>query len=396
MNVIKAVSAALFLLALSVPAGAQSATSTDMVRFAQAILNGGELDGQRILRQETVDEMLTRNFSHDDRLMGMALGFYESDYNGFRVMGHGGDTRWFHSYLGIDHENGLAFFTSFGGPGGSTVRSSLFPAFYDHFFPRDEAPPIPPEDFSDRAGKYAGNYGFWRSNFSTIEKALGITGGVQVAPTEDNTLIVGFSGKTKQYAEVGDNLFRELNSGISMIAGISPRLIAFQENAAGEVTGFVMEGLPFMSLRKLPLHGTSNFNLSLLGFSMLVFLAVLLRRFFQRREIRHLSATDRSALAATVYASGTNLLVLVVGATVITMTQDSLFMGIPLSLKLWLVLPIIASLAGVYLLYRTLGVWLHSSLAGFWARIRYTTVALCALFMCWFYYYWNILGFQYF
>jgi hypothetical protein len=27
--------------------------------------------------------------------------------------------------------------------------------------------------------------------------------------------------------------------------------------------------------------------------------------------------------------------------------------------------------------------------------VRYTVVALCALFMCWFYWYWNILGFQY-
>ena len=49
-----------------------------MVRFAQAILNGGELDGNRILQEATVKEMLTRNFSHDDRLMGMALGFSRS------------------------------------------------------------------------------------------------------------------------------------------------------------------------------------------------------------------------------------------------------------------------------------------------------------------------------
>jgi CubicO group peptidase (beta-lactamase class C family) len=31
------------------PAGALSATSTDMVRFGQAVLNGGELEGNRIL-----------------------------------------------------------------------------------------------------------------------------------------------------------------------------------------------------------------------------------------------------------------------------------------------------------------------------------------------------------
>ena len=117
------------------PAGALSSSATDMIRFGQAILNGGELDGVRILQAETVNEMLTRNFSHDDRLMGMALGFYEVDENGSRLVGHGGDTRWFHSYLGIVKEHELTLFVSFGGPGGSAVRSSFTPAFYDEFFP---------------------------------------------------------------------------------------------------------------------------------------------------------------------------------------------------------------------------------------------------------------------
>ncbi|HET6564430.1 MAG TPA: serine hydrolase domain-containing protein, partial [Xanthomonadales bacterium] len=232
------------------PAGAQSATATDMVKFAQAILNGGELDGQRILKEETVEEMLTRNFSHDDRLVGMALGFYEGDYEGTRVVGHGGDTAYFHSFLGVDEEHQLAFFTSFAGGGGSAVRSMLFPAFYEEFFPRTESAPVPPSDFSERAGKYVGSYGFWRSNFSTIEKALGLAGGVQVAPTANNTLMVAFAGKTKEYAEVEKNLFRETSPLVGLAPGISPRLIAFQENDQGTITGFVMEGLPFMSLRK--------------------------------------------------------------------------------------------------------------------------------------------------
>jgi hypothetical protein len=57
-------------------------------------------------------------------------------------------------------------------------------------------------------------------------------------------------------------------------------------------------------------------------------------------------------------------------------------------------MPIIATLAGVYLLYQTILVWTGGRLGGLWARLRYTLVALCALFMCWFYYFWNILGFQ--
>jgi CubicO group peptidase (beta-lactamase class C family) len=377
------------------PAGAESASGTDMVRFAQAILNGGELNGRRILQPETVKEMLTRQFTHDDRLMGMCLGFYEDDYSGTRVVGHGGDTQWFHSFLGVDQEHGLAFFASFGGTGGSTVRSSVFRAFYNEYFPRQEAPPVPPEDFAQRAGKYAGTYGFWRSNFSTIEKALGLSGGVSVTPTADNTLVVGFGGKVKQYVEVDNNLFRERSSEISLVPGISPRLLAFQENDSGAITGFVMDGLPFMSLRKLPFYSTPNFNFTLLGISMLVFLGVLARRFFQRKAFGAMAPADRSALRAAVWASALNWLVLLSGAIVLSVVMDSLFKGIPPLFKVWLVTPVLATVAGLYLLFRMFGVWRRGLLPGFWARLRYTIVAFSALFMCWFYWFWNILGWQY-
>jgi CubicO group peptidase (beta-lactamase class C family) len=377
------------------PAGGLSATATDMIRFGQAILNGGVLDGARILKPETVAEMITRQFTHDDRLSGMGFGFYEDYFEGVRVVGHGGDTQWFHSFLGVDPVNQLTFFVSFGGPGGSPVRSSFTAALYKEFFPREEAPPVPPDDFAERAVKYAGTYGFWRTNFSTIEKAMGIAFGVQVAPTEDNTLIVSFSGKPKQYVEVEKNLFRERNSGISLVPGISPRLVAFQENGQGEVTGFVMEGLPFMSLRKLQAWETPNFNFALLGFAFLVFLGVLLRRFFQRSAIKAMPVSDRGAIRAAVFTSAANWLVVILGVIVISIVKDQMFTHIPLLFKLWLVVPIVAFLAGIYLLYRFVGVWRQGLLAGTWARLRYSIVTLSAVFMCWFYWFWNILGFQY-
>jgi CubicO group peptidase (beta-lactamase class C family) len=377
------------------PAGAQSATAIDMIRFGEAIRNGGELDGARILAADTVTRMLTRAFSHDDRLMGMALGFYEIEENGVRIVGHGGDTRWFHSYLGIDQANGLTFFVSFGGAGGGTVRSAFTPAFYDRYFPVEQVRPEPPAGFAERAGRYTGAYGFWRGNFSKVEKALRMADAVQVAATPADTLVVSFAGGAKQYVEVGENLFRELNPGISLIAGISPAALAFQEDANGRVTGFVMDGLPFMSLRKLPLAATPNFNLTLLGLSLLIFAAVLARRWYQRADIRARSPADRAAIGAAVYAASANLLVVASGAVVLSVVMESLFGGIPLLFKVWLVLPIVATLAGLYLLYRTVAVWRLGLLSGVWSRVRYSVVTLGALFMCWFYYYWNILGFQY-
>jgi len=378
------------------PAGAMSATATDMVRFGQALLNGGELDGVRILEPGTVEQMLAPAFSHDDRLMGMALGFYATDYNGFRVVGHGGDTRWFHSYLGIDPENELTFFVSFGAGGGSPVRSAFAPAFYNEYFPQEQERPEPPADFAERAARYAGTYGFWRTNFSTIEKAFRMTGVVQVAPTEEGTLVVALGDGAKQYVEVEENLFRQLNPNIALLGGVSPALMAFQENEQGEITGFVLDGLPFMSLRRLSLAATPSFNFTLLGLSVLVFLGVAARRWYARPVIRSWSPQDRSAYLAAFRVSAVNLLALVAGGIVLAMVGDDLFSGIPFLFKAWLVLPLLATLAGLYLLYRTVLVWSGGALAGVWARIRYTVVAACALFMCWFYFYWNILGFQYY
>ncbi len=377
------------------PAGAMSATATDMVRFGQAILNGGELDGQRILERATVEQMLARAFSHDDRLMGMALGFYAQDVNGVRLVGHGGDTQWFHSYLGIDQANQITFFVSFGGSGGSAVRSAFTPAFYDEFYPQPQERPVPPAGFAERAGRYAGNYGFWRSNFSKIEKAFGLGGGISVAPTADDTLVVAFADGAKQYVEIDDNLFRQLDPNVTLVAGISPALLAFQENDAGEITGFVLDGLPFMSLRKLPVAATPGFNFPLLGLSLLVFVAVLARRWYQRATIRNEAARSRVAVNAAAWAAGANLLVVVSGVVVLSAVSDSLIRGLPFAVKAWLVLPVLATLAGLYLAWRCVLVWRGGLLAGRWARIRYTVVALCALFMCWFYYYWNILGWQY-
>ena len=164
------------------PAGAMSTTSTDIANFSLAFLNGGSYQGKynvdgknytnRILQEATVTEMLTQNFSHDSRIPGMALGFYESVINGNRLVGHGGNTQYFHSNLAIDLENDLAIFVSFSGTAGAKVTSIIVPAFYNEFFPVDLAPLSISEDFNERANRYAGSYLFWRSNFSTIEKVF--------------------------------------------------------------------------------------------------------------------------------------------------------------------------------------------------------------------------------
>jgi len=366
------------------PAGALSSTATDMAKFAQAIMKGGQYNGARILSEDTTKQMLTRNFSHDDRMMGMALGFYETEQNGYRLIGHGGDTQFFHSELAIDVKNDIAIFSSFGGQKGAMVRDVFVQAFYDVFFPFEQEKLVRPADFAERAEKYAGTYIFWRSNFSNLEKAGQLSGGLSFVPTADNTLVLSGIG---EFVEIDTNLFQHVNGTTK---------VAFQESSAGEITGFVFDGFPFMSTYKVPtVLDAGTYHLPL-GLSLLLFLGVVLKRIYQRASYKTLVGAEKTVAMTSFIVAATNLLTAIMGGLIIAIVGKQLSLEIPMALKLWLVLPIIATVAGLYNLYSTFLVWRDGLFDSIWVRIRYSILALCGVFMCWFYYFWNILGFQYF
>ena len=383
------------LIASFGPAGGLSSTGIDMTRFGLAFLNGGEYGGGRILEADTVRTMLSTAFSHDDRMVGMALGFYETDVNGVRIVGHGGDTFHFHSDLSVDLENDISIFTSFTGDGGSAVRAAIVPAFYDYYFPRDEEPPVVPENFSDRADRYGGMYHFWRHNFSTIERVLALPPGITITPTDDNTLLLAYAGGAKHFVEVDTNLFRELNPEVALSPRFSPRLLAFQEDDDGSIKGMVIDGLPFMSMYKSPAYANTSFNAFFLALSALVFVGVILRLAYRWSAIQAMNASDRSAIFASVYVAIANLVFFIAAFLVVSSYGMELFNHLPFAFKAMVIMPILAFITGLYHVYKFVAVWKESLLGTIWARLRYGVITICAVFMCWFYWFWNILGFQY-
>lgn len=101
------------------PAGGISSTASDMGRFAQALLNGGELDGKRILKPETLNAMWTRQFAASEQLPAMDMGFYQSWRNGLHFVGHSGDLVAFHSLFAVEPTQKLAIFISYNSMGES-------------------------------------------------------------------------------------------------------------------------------------------------------------------------------------------------------------------------------------------------------------------------------------
>ncbi len=124
------------------PAGSMSSTAADMATFMLAFLDGGAVGDARILEEDTVARMLDRHFGHDPQLPGNGLGFFEMSSHGTRILGHGGNTQWFHNTLALFPEHDLGLFVSFNTTTAAPLTYGPFLAtFLDRFF---AAPPTPP------------------------------------------------------------------------------------------------------------------------------------------------------------------------------------------------------------------------------------------------------------
>ena len=118
------------------PAGGVSSTAADMGRFGQALLNGGELDGHRILKPETVAAMWTPQFRASDQLPPIGMGFYQVWRNNLRWIGHEGDLVAFHSLFMLEPSQKLLLFISYNSAGGGErTRPEIIDMFTDRYFP---------------------------------------------------------------------------------------------------------------------------------------------------------------------------------------------------------------------------------------------------------------------
>jgi len=368
------------------PAGALSSTATDMARFMIAHLRLGRYGDARILEEATARRMQSRIYTLDPRLPGMAHGFYETEINDLRVIGHGGDTFCFHSHLALLPEYDVGLYVSYVAAGGF-ARLELLEAFVERYFPVPEGPELtPPADFAERADRFAGTYRFTRHNSSTIEKLTALPGTISVVPTEDGTLMVeGLLEQPMHWVEVEPLFFRQIDGWQSL---------AFQEDENGEITHLAFGLLPFMPAYRVTWYTAPAFNYTLLGGGILLFATTLVSAFRHRKKTREAPPIERWPIRLAVAVSALTLIFITSAVVIVTAEGIEIFYGIPATLTAALVLPILTSLL-------TVGVAVFVPLAWrgrYWTtgrRVHYTLFAVMAVAYVWFYFYWNVLGFQY-
>ncbi|HET9390279.1 MAG TPA: serine hydrolase domain-containing protein, partial [Steroidobacteraceae bacterium] len=211
------------------PAGSLAASGVDMAKFMIAHLQDGEFHGQRILKAETAEQMHTTALTMVSPLNRMDLGFYEQNYNGHRVISHGGDTVWMHSYLHLFLDDHVGLFMSFNSQGrqgaAGQVRQALFDAFVDRYFPGPWVTgSVPKELAAQHARMMAGYYDDSRRPDRSFMSLIQILGAPRVVVAKDGTLtmslMIGRNGVLRHYQEVAPFVWRDTASGWRMAAKV--------------------------------------------------------------------------------------------------------------------------------------------------------------------------------
>ncbi len=373
-----------------VPSGGTVMSAMDMGRFMMAHLQDGQYGGGRILEATTAQLMHRRAFSHDSRLPGMCLGFIEQEINGHRVIGHDGDSEYFHVEMLLIPDQQVGLFVGYGGDGGKPAREGLKRTFFNRYFPAASAPlPAPPADFANTAERYAGKYRFIRMNYTDIDKVIFLAAlpPITVSVLPNHHLLV--SGGLRpdwtpaQFTPVGKHLFQEIGG---------PTQLAFREDDAGRITRLFVD--PTVGTERVPWYEQSSFWYPLLSFATVIFLTVWIGYFYRRSEFRTLDARERWGLRLSLATTGWLFATVVVIGLVVGVYQMSLLERIPFALRAALVMPLVFVGLSAALTAEMVGMWRRRQ----WTlgrRLHFTLVTLSAAAFCWFFYQWNILGWRF-
>lgn len=390
-----------FIYVVPYPAGSMSAPAADMARFVLAHLQGHRGEDTAILQGATAQEMHQRLFTPDPRIDGMAYGFMEQRVNGRDVLYHRGSILQFNTGLYLLPEENVGLYVAYNSVTGVEGTASLWQEFMDHYYPAPpDALPEPSPDATTRIAAYAGEYHLARADFRGPGKMFRLLEGAQVTASPEGNLLLTVEGRAEPYSEVEPGLFRHQERD---------EWLAFHPDDDGRLW-LSLDGRPAFvnftgtSAFKVPWYATLSFSALLILLTLLLVLLSglgwligwLRRRRSGEKRPPAASLARWSALAF----GGFLLLFLVMFAGILTDTNPvygapSIVFGTPPLANVMLALPWLALAAAVGLVVGTAMVWRGAggesrSPRGVWTGLHYTLLAVLALAVIWWFWYWGL------
>jgi CubicO group peptidase (beta-lactamase class C family) len=385
-----------FEIVEAAPAGSLSSTAADLSRFMIAHIQNGKFENAEILNLQTAQEMHARQKGFPPELNGMALGFYEESRNGHRIIGHGGDTFYFHSDLHLVLDAGVGFFVSYNsaGKGEISARTALWHHFLDRYFPYTPPEPAPPSTAAVDARTVSGYYLSSRRAQNTFLSAANSFGLLKVVPDKDGKIKVDafkdFNGQTKRWQEISPLVYRAVDG---------QDRIAFQKDANGrwelrvDFPAIIFQRTGFFDSAPWN-RAVLSYSLSVLGLTLLLWpVAWIIRRHYGFKL--DLTPSQRRLMLAIKLVCAINIAFVFSLGLTLAVTDDSAF----LSGKLdpWFVIFQIVGLVGVVgtlvVIYAMLRLWHAPNL---WRGMRWVNliITLACVGFTWFLIHWHMVNFN--
>jgi CubicO group peptidase (beta-lactamase class C family) len=378
------------------PAGGVSSTASDMGRFAQALLNGGELEGHRILKPETLQAMWTKQFAASPALPPMCMGFYQTWRNGLRFIGHDGDLIAFHSMFLVEPKEKLVLFISYNSAGSANkTRSEILTSFADRYYPpsqKSDFQSIPLEELKAIEGTYEST-----RRAQTTKLSLGnVVGQSDAKVDKDGVLKVDdfkdLRGHVRKWKPIGKDLWQDEND--------QKLMFAIRDNS-GKIVRIAVN-FPGVQFERVPWYENSDWILPVLICSLVVLLMVVAnsllrlgRRIFLSKRPRLKEQPGTIRLTAGPRLSAFAWIILVVGTAILMARLDSETM-LPTHAvdKYFVLMNLVTGAAIFFSIFAILGgwrIWRRTEIRVI-SKVKFSLVALACLFLTWFSVHWHLIG----
>ncbi len=374
------------------PVGAASTTALDMANFMRAHLQLGAFEGVHILDSTTSKFMQSLAFQHAPHVIPMSYGFIDMSQNGEEVIGHGGDTFWFHSNMALLPADNVGLFISFNSEKGAGTYSEVLEAFMDRYFPeKNTLKPtiILPDNYLKN---FAGEYRVNRFAYNDLTKIGSLFSRGQIKVAEGTKLKTRFLGDKADYWLPIDSLvFRHEHTS---------EVIEFKKNSYGKISTLFIGGLPTAAFDKMSGLDLSSVHTIILIISVVfVFLTLIggpIKYFIRKDYKREINSARKVPLSARLTSWCTALfffiffLLLSVGMG----DSKSIVYGVPMTIKIALAFPLIAVFFTVFVWYFVIMIWINKS-GDVMDRMSYSSFGIVCLLLIWQLNYWNLLGYYY-
>ena len=375
------------------PAGSSSLTATDIAKFMIMHLQDGKYENVQILQPETARLMHSAQFVAVPPMNSMCLGFYEESRNGQRIIGHGGDTGWFHSDLHLIPAANIGFFVSYNSAGKGQInpRGAVWEKFLDRYFPYQVPAATTPSTAAEDMRAVSGSYLSSRRPVTTVLSFISAVSVTKISVNPDHTISWGdrdLAGQPKHFEEIAPLVFRQVHG---------QDRIAFKKDADGHwIMGM---DYPFMVLLQAPWDESGTFNNVLIFGSLGVLLLTVI--------LWPVAAAVRWHYARTLTVGHGGLRVLVRVVCLLDIVFAIAWLTVLSSLNdlgklsgsadsLFRMIQIVGWIGVIGALFALYNAWLASRESGrwWWGRVHAVVIAIACVGFAWFMVHWHMLNFS--